>query len=212
LAFLSLLAACERGSATNAPGARDTAARPKQVVQRLIDAHRTTSYATIEPLCVPQRAGEITATLTAIDEFLTANEQLCNYVRDHISGGVARVIDQSEMAGNLDIFSRYVELVDERIEGDAAIVTYTVDGRLPVRETRLVRVEGTWRYDPGAGYDPQIPAAFRRMAEGLRLVHDDLRNGRTPAEVRDDPDRLIEEIRLRMLPGVQMLPRGKGGG
>ena len=160
---------------------------------------------------MPQRVGEITATLTAIDEFLTANEQLFGYVRDHISGGVARVIDQSDIAGTLDIFSRYVELVDERIDGDAAVVTYTVDGQLPVRETKLVRIDGTWRYDPGEGYDPQFPAAFRRMAEGLRMVYDDLRSGRTPADVRNNPDKLIEEIRLRMLPGVQMLPRGKGG-
>jgi hypothetical protein len=206
-----LLAACDRATPTTA-AARDAAASPKQVVQRLIDAHKTTSYASIESLCVPERVSEITGTLTAIDEFLTANDALCDFVRDHISGGVARVIDQSDMASNLDIFSRYAEVVDERIDRDSALVTYTVDGRLPVRETKLVRIEGTWRYDPGDGYDAQIPAAFRRMAEGLRMVHDDLRNGRTPPEVRDDAEKLIEEVRLRMLPGVQMLPHGKGGG
>src|SRR5262245_59721813 len=118
--FALTLAACDRAPTPQSAAARHATASPKQVVQRLIDAHKTTAYASIEPLCVPQRVSEITATLTAIDEFLTANEMLCSYVRDHISGGVARVIDQSQMAGKLDIVSQYVDGVGERCEGELA--------------------------------------------------------------------------------------------
>ncbi|MBI5863861.1 MAG: hypothetical protein HZB38_05020 [Planctomycetes bacterium] len=177
------------------------------MVERLIVAHRERGYREIEQLCVREKAADVIATLTAFDEFLDTNQMLCDFVRNEIGSGTARIIDQSELASNLEIFSRFVEIVDIQVEGETSTVAFTVDGRLPARKAQLVRVDGVWRYDPGGGYDPRIPAAFRRMSEGLRLVHEDLRSGRVPlSELRDDPNRLIEDVRLRMTPGAQMIP------
>jgi hypothetical protein len=156
---------------------------------------------------VPRRATEVVKTLMAVDEFLRANRTLCDYVRDEFALGLSQSIDQSQWGAHLSIFSRYVELVDERIEGGTATVSFTVDAQLPVQHARLVRSDGMWRYDPGDGYDPRLPAAFQRMARGLRQVLDDLREGRLPAEaVRADPQKLVEEVRVRLVPGIKMLP------
>ncbi len=160
-------------------------------------------------LIVPGRMHEVVKTLMAVDEFLRVNRTLCDYVRDEFALGLAQSIDQSQWGAHLDIFSHYVELVDERIEGDTATVSFTVDERLPVQRARLVRVAGVWCYDPGDGYDSRLPAAFQRMAGGLRQVFDDLKEGRLPADaIRADPQRLTEEVRVRLLPGIRLLPAG----
>lgn len=205
-ATLLLAASCNR-SAPKVPSTPQEPG-PRETIAALAAAHQQRSYAKIEPFCHPQRVSQVISTLTAVDDFLTANEELCALVREKISGGAARVVDQSNFAANLDIFSTYVEVRDQRIEGETAAVTYTVDGRLPIREARLVRIDGRWRYDPGDGYHPDIPAAFQRMADGLRLVAGDLKSGRiAPGKAAEDPQSLIEEVRLRLLPGLQMLPQ-----
>lgn len=155
---------------------------------------------------VAGRAADAARTLAAIDEFLLANRLLCEHVRDRFGPGMAQLIDQSHIAGNLDVFSPYVELVDEEVNGDEAHVSFTVDGRLPLKRTRLVRVDGQWKYDPGDGYATNLPDAFRRMAEGLRLVLDGLKRGQPAAErILEKPEVLVEEVRVRLIPGVAML-------
>ena len=87
-------------------------------------------------------------------EFLHANEALRNHVRREVSLGLAQTIDKSQWGSRLEIFSRYVQLIDERIDGDVAEVAYMVDQRLPVRHARLNNgPAGRWMYDPGPGYD-----------------------------------------------------------
>jgi len=174
----------------------------------VIAARDSGSYQVLNELIVPERVHEVVKTLMAVDEFLHANELLCNYVRDAFALGLSQSIDQSQWGAHLDIFSRYVELVDERVEGDAATVTFTIDERIPVHRAQLVLTDGDWRYDPGPGYDPRLPAAFQRMARGLRRVLDDLKSGRLAAEtVHADPQRLVEEVRVRLQPGIKMLPQ-----
>jgi len=196
-------AACER---TSSPQSSRTPS-PRATIERVIAARDSGSYQTLNELIVPGRAPEVIKTLMAVDEFLHANKSLCDYVRDAFALGLSQSIDQSHWGANLDIFSRYVELIDQRVAGDTATVTFTVDGRIPLRHARLVRTGGVWRYDPGPGYDPGLPAAFQRMAHGLRQVLDDLRGGRLSADaIRADPQQLIEEVRVRLQPGIKMLP------
>src|SRR5262249_31668613 len=128
-----------------------------------------------------------------------------------LSGGLAASIDQSHLGASLDIFSIGVQFVSETIDGDRAEVAYTVDGRVPLRRAALLRTGGAWRYDPGPGYDPALPSAFDRMADGLRMVTEDLRSGRISHDaIVGDPDRLLEEVRVRLLPGVKLLKRPAG--
>jgi hypothetical protein len=214
IAIAAVLAAgacsgCER-SPHQASGGTSTAApkrSPRATIERLLAARQSGSYQPMNELVVPGRVHEVVKTLMAVDEFLQANRMLCNYVRDEIALGLSQSIDHASWGARLDIFSPYVELVDEQIEGKTATVSFMVDGRLPLQRARLVLVNGQWRYDPGVGYDPQLPAAFQRMARGLRLVLDDLQSGRLSADtIRAAPARLIEEVRVRLLPGVMMLP------
>jgi hypothetical protein len=197
-------AACTRSPAPRSPVPRS----PRDTVERLIAARESGSYQALGELIRPERAQQVIRTLMAVDEFLHANRVLCDYVHETFALGLSQSIDQSDWGARLDIFSRYVELVDQRIEGDTAVVTFTVDGRVPVRRARLVRVDGAWRYDPGPGYDAQLPAAFERMAQGLRRVLDDLKSGRLAADaIRADPRKLVEEVRVRLQPGIGLLPR-----
>lgn len=202
--------ACDR-SADRSPAsaAASTAPEgtPRAVIERLLAARESGLYEPMGELVVPGRAHEVVRTLMAVDEFLLANRVLCNYVREEISLGLSQSIDQSRWGDHLGIFSRYVELVEERVEGNTATVSYTVDGQIPVQHASLRRIDRCWRYDPGPGYDPQLPMAFQRMARGLRHVLDDLKAGRLSADaIRADPQRLIEEVRVRLLPGIKMLP------
>ena len=194
---------CERAASPDNSGARS----PRVTIERIIAARDSGSYQRLNELIVPGRAHEVVETLMAVDSFLRANESLCDYVRDAFALGLSQSIDQSHWGTHLGIFSRYVELVDERAEGDTASVTFTVDGQIPLRRAALARVDGTWRYDPGPGYDARLPDAFGRMARGLWQVLDDLKSGRLSADtIRADPQQLIEEVRVRLQPGIKMLP------
>lgn len=200
-------AGCERPSAPSPARASTTSQPgPRQTIERLIAAHRERRYGDMESLMLPGRATDAMSTLMAIDEFLLANRMLCDYVRQHVSPGVAQLIDQSPIAGNLDVFSPFVTLVDEDVRGDDAEVAFMVDGRLPLKRTRLKRIGGRWKYDPGEGYAVNLPDAFRRMADGLNFVLDGLKQGRPAADrILEKPDLLVDEVRIRLMPGVSML-------
>lgn len=208
-AVAAALAACDR-PATRPPagsaGAEDEET-PRQVVERLVAARRAGLYQPLRGLILPGQAHAVISTLVAVDEFLMANAALCAYVNEHFTLGLSQSIDQSRLARNLDIFSAYVDVLEEHIDGRHATVSFSVDGQIPLRHAALERIDGAWRYDPGAGYDPRLPAAFQQMARGLRQVLDDLKSGRLAADtISERPEELIEEVRLRLLPGIKLLP------
>jgi hypothetical protein len=212
LTFLGLLPGvlgCSRPPSGQNPqaGSRRPPVSPKETVARLIRAREANDYHGMTPLIVPERAADVVNTLVAVDDFLNASQQLCDLVRREVGLGLAETIDQSGRAQYLDIFSKYVELLDETSTGKTATVSFTVDGQLPARETRLRLVDGTWRYDPGPGDYKRLAEAHQRMARGLRQTIDEIRGGRlSPQELRDQPEKLVEEVRVRLLPGVQLLP------
>ncbi|HMQ16710.1 MAG TPA: hypothetical protein PKC49_12120 [Phycisphaerae bacterium] len=180
---------------------------PRQVLERLTELRQRADYRAMEALIVAPRRHETIRTLAAVDDFLAADRDLGAYVRRHVSIGAALAIESADWAANLEIFSRYVEFRGETVEGDSAKVTYQVDRRLPLKVARLRRAEGVWQYDPGPGYQPDLPAAFHKLARGLRQVLGDLRSGRLSAEeCAARPEILVEEVKLRLTPGVQMLP------
>jgi hypothetical protein len=162
-------------------------------------------------LTVPEHAHDVVTTLAAVDDFLSANDQLCEFVRSEVGLGVADAIDQGQLAYHLDVFSRSVELLDQSTDGDEAQVSFLVDEQLPARHAKLRRLGGRWRYDPGSGEFTKLGEAFERMAYGLQQVLDGLRRGQLSAErLRQNPQELIDEVRIRLLPGVKLLPQGPG--
>ncbi len=203
-------AGCARSSSQSQDSGKagDPAQTPRETLVRLIAAREAHAYRDIRALIRPQHAEQVVTYLMAVDDFLLANRELCQYVRDQVGLGLAQNIDQSHMAANLEVFSPYVELLDEVVDGDVATVSFVVDSNLPVKRAELRRVGDTWRYDPGPGYAPELPKAFHRMARGLRQALQEIKSGRlSPETLRNDPDRLVQEVEVRLLPGVKMLSR-----
>lgn len=177
------------------------------VAEGLIAAREARAYRRLLPDIVPEQRQAVLATLVAIDGFLSMNEQLCTYVRDHVDVGLVEAIDQGQFAYRLGIFSRYVEVIETTVEPGCARVYFSVDGRLPAREAVFRWMDGRWLYDPGEGYDAALPEAFDQMRAGLADVLELLRSGRlSTEEIRRNPSVLMEEVRLRLLPGVRHLP------
>lgn len=206
-------AGCSRPVDGAAGGQAAASLAPREAIERMLELRRLGRYGEMAALVVPERRGQVQSTLMAVDEFLHANRELCRYVAQHVGAGLSQAIDQSHWGASLDVFSRHVELLHETIEDQEATVSFQVDSRLPIRRARLARVDGAWRYDPGEGYDPELPAAFLRMARGLRDALASLQSGRLTGEaVRQSPDKLFEEVRLRLSPGVKMLPAARRDG
>lgn len=206
--MLALAGGCDRGpdaapkSAVAAP-----AQAARQVLEQIVQARQRGAESELRRLIVAERADAVVDTLAAVDALLAANQALCDYITREVGAGIVPAIDQGKLGRNLDVFSPHVAIVDERVDGDSATVAFTIDGRLPAQHARLVRVEGAWRYDPGAGYSAALPAALRRMAAGLREVLADLESGRLLlADVRRDPTVLVEHVRKCLTPGVALLP------
>ena len=209
LALLPGWAGCSRSPSQQSAqaGGNLPAVSPRETVARLIEARRTGAYQTMTPLIVPGRNADVLTTLVAVDDFLSANQQLCDLVREKVGLGLAQTIDQGFRAYYLDIFSKYVELLDEHIDGNTAVVSFTVDGHLPALHAQLRLVDGTWRYDPGPGEYQQLADAFGRLARGLRQVVGEIESGRlSAAQLRDDPELLVREVDIRLRPGVKLLP------
>lgn len=210
LALLAGAVSCERketplaDSHTNEPPSPS----PRATIEQLIAARDRAAYQRIEELVVPDRARQVTPLLMAVDDFLHANDALCGHVRTRLTIGLSQTIDQSHWGSRLDVFSTYVDLVDEHVDGNKASVSFIVGGQLPLRRAQLRLLNGQWRYDPGAGFDPRLVEAFSEMARGMRLVLSDLKSGRlAEADVRADPALLVEEVRVRLSKGVRLFPR-----
>lgn len=207
LLITACIAAGCRPAAPTPAAAASSVGSPTATLEKLISLREDRQYERLSPLIIAEQRHEVVRYLMAVDEYLTANAQLCRFVRDNIAIGLSQTIDQSRLAGNLSIFSQYVTLLDETIEGERADVSFLVDEKLPARRAQLRRVDGQWLYDPGPGERAKIVPAVQRMAEGLRRVLRELRSGSLDtAAMRDDPKQLIEAVRIRILPGVKMLP------
>ena len=202
LILLPMWAGCARSPSNQPP------LSPRETVALLIQARGAGDYQKMRSLIVSERNADVMTTLLAVDGFLAANQQLCELVRTKVGPGLSQTIDQSHYAYRLEIFSKYVELLDDSIVGQAATVAFLVDQQLPARHAQLRLVDGAWRYDPGPGDYQQLARAFERMAHGLRQAFQEIRGGRIGLnELRQDPERLINEVRIRLLPGVKMLPK-----
>jgi len=204
------LGGCSRAPSQSQGGAGLTGSggTPSETLNRLLAAREQRAYRDIKSLIVPEHAEEVISYLMAVDDFLFANRELCDYVRNEVGLGLAQNIDQSYFAGMIDVFSPYVKILDEIIEGDMATVSFQVNDKLPVKRARLRRVGGVWLYEPGPGYTPQLPQAFLRMAHGLRQTLQEIKCGRlSPRALRDDPELLAREVQVRLQSGVDLLKR-----
>jgi hypothetical protein len=215
-AVLVFLVGCARPPAAARGGT--TGGGPRATLQHLCALRQQQRYQELPALIVPQRSDDVVRFVRAVDEFLAANRRLCDWLGEHAGLGLSQTIDQSYVADDLGlyagddlgVFSRHVELLDETVVVDRALVTYTVESRLPARRARLRSVSGAWRYDPGATCPEELPAALRDMARGLDTLRAELQNGALPLDpLRDDPELLMEKVKARLRRGVNLLSKAQ---
>lgn len=186
----------------------DAAAAARAVIDELRQLRHAGRYDDIEPLVAPGRFAPLRELLLSVDALLHANAALTSFVQREISAALAQNIDQSYWAEMLGIFSRDVHVISAQIDGDEAAVTFQIRDHLPLDHTTLRLVNGAWRYDPGAAADPGFAKAFREMADGLRAVLGDLRRDPDACKRFERyPDELVNEVALRLRPGMALLPR-----
>ena len=212
-----LIPACSDPPNKPAPPA-STAATPTQTIRELRELHAAQRYRELPPLIVPHWGQQTVDTLMALDEFLAANSELCQWVRTNVGVGLARSVDQSYFADELgnflgnsmNIFARHAELLDETITADRATVAFTVDHQLPAQQAQLIKTDNRWRYDPGGAFSHHFPAAFKDMAAGLRAARLELDAGRPSiTDIQNNPQSLLDKIESRLRRGVRRLSQGR---
>lgn len=198
-----LLPACGRSEDPATATGSDAAATAEAIVA----ARTQYDHRRLRALVVPTAADELVALLDAVDGYVQANQRLRRYLRENVSADLALSINQEHLWHHLGLVSRDVQILQVEPTGDRATVTFIVADRIPVERATLVRTPAGWRYDPEEAIDPDAATAFERMTAGLRFLQSDLEHGKlTPAELRRNPERLHQELRLRLSDGVHLLP------
>ena len=131
---------------------------------------------------------DVVELIQSVDQLLYANRVLQARVEAHLGMATAAAFDRSEAANAIGVFSRDVEVISERVDGDRATVLIQVAGRVPLEEVQLLRVDGAWRLTtdpPIAGVAEEI----RNLADALlrcsrRAEHPSMTAKKLRAELR----------------------------
>jgi hypothetical protein len=190
MVFASLLTVCSESDRdrkqSDAPvvhtdahdASRDETLSPIDRLVRVREYHRTGRLSLVERSIVPEQRTAVSELLYTVDRLGRAGDAFHEAVRKHLGLASAEMFDYSQVANIIGVFSRDVELIDQRIEGDAAVVTIQVAGRVPLDEVHLVLRDGQWLITT----DPPIAG----LAVELRKL----------ADVWVDLSRQIEKQRL----------------
>jgi len=178
LGALFLCAGCDRPGRlphTDAPvpgpssPAHLDAESPIALVRRAHDLRLAGRLDALEAVIDPKQARDVVSLLFALDRLARADHTLGLAIKKAFGSAVAREFDHQALVNAAGVFSRDVDLVSERIDGDHATVTFQVAKRVPLDEVALVKLNGEWRIRT----DDPIPEAVReieRLAEGLTSV------------------------------------------
>jgi len=123
----------------------------------------------IEPFLLEEQRTSIIDLIRSVDRLIAANGALQSAVTTQLGPASAAVFDRAGAANAVGVFSRDVQLIDERIEGDEAIVVMQVADRVPLEEVRLTRRGDRWCLQT----DPPIPGVaveLENLAEVLLRV------------------------------------------
>lgn len=180
------------------------------MVEQFIALRAARNYAELESLVISSQALQVSAFVERVDRFLDANRRLCEVARDRVAVGVSKAVDQGYFVAALGLFGDAVEVLDERIAGDEASVSYSARDRVPAEHVTLRRVDGVWQIDPGAGFSPLMLEAFAAMADGLERLADEIESGRlTASELLADAERLPRRVQEAMRRGVELLSKAR---
>jgi len=142
-----------------------------------------------ECLIVEQRKAVVDLVIS-VDRLATANDALTLATRQHLGAATAETVNRPGLANIIGVFSRDVELIDEHVSGEKAVVTIQVAGRIPLEEVELVHRQGRWLIQT----DPPVEGmtdALRRHADTLTDLARAVRAGKYNASS------LVRELEAR---------------
>jgi hypothetical protein len=87
--LLLAYAGCKRAPDQGQPVRQTPKVSPRETVEQLIRLRDTGEYQQMEPLVIPERASDVIVTLVAVQEYLNANEQLCDLIRREVGLGLS---------------------------------------------------------------------------------------------------------------------------
>jgi len=188
------IGACDRGGAARSNGLdADAVGSPSQTLLRARELRQRNAYGELGRYLIPEQRSAVVRHLQAVDRLVVAHESLNQLIAERIGIGSATLIDPTALGNIAGVFSADVEIVDENVQGDRAVVTISVAGRLPLENVSLTRVNGQWLL----GTDPPVPdlsAQIHKLADAADRVAQVLRSRpMTSQEVR-------HELELRQTP------------
>lgn len=148
---------------------------PVRLFVRLRVLHQQHGYKEMESLVDPGRCTVLVNTLMAVDGFMQAAARL-HEATERLGPTAAVLCDVSYLAEYLGPFSRNVQIVSTRIEGDTAWVVYQVGERVPVERAEMRRVSGRWRYVPDEP-DDDLPRLLTQLADRLTYLRKEAEAG-----------------------------------
>lgn len=113
---------------------------------------------------MPDQRFAVVELVQAVDRLAWANEALQAAVTEHIGRASASTFDRSQVANIIGVFSKDVEVIAERVEGDKAVVTIQVGRKVPLDEVDLTRHEGRWLIQTDTPI-PGVAAELRKLAD-----------------------------------------------
>ena len=141
LALGLMAGACKRSSSADVAGG---ALSPIETA-RLVHQYRVSGQLKrLEPYLLPEQRPHLIELFQSVDQLVSAKQVLKAAVERHLGSATAEVFVKVGMANILGVFSKDVEILDEQITGDKAVVTIQVAGRVPLERVHFVRHEGRW--------------------------------------------------------------------
>jgi hypothetical protein len=183
------IGACDRSGAARSDGS-DAApiTSPSQTILRARELRQRNAYGELGRYLIPEQRSAVVRHLQAVDRLVVAHESLNQLIAQRIGIGSATLIDPTALGNIAGVFSADVEIVEETVQGDRAVVTISVAGRLPLENVSLTRVDGQWLLatDPPV---PDLSVQIHKLADAADRVAQVLRSRpMTAQEVRHELD------------------------
>lgn len=177
------------------PGDRTS---PSDTIRR-VHEHRLAGRVTrIGPHLLPEQRLAVLDLIRAVDRLAGGNDVLRSAAEKQFGAASAMAFDRPAIGDIIGVFSRDVEVIDERIDGDSATVTIQVGGRVPLQEVRLIHRDRRWLIES----DPPITGVadqLRKLADIMLDTARRVREGKlTAAALQEELDARAAPIGRRL--------------